>query len=448
MEKKEWTKTPFRGVEYRQHATRKHGVKFDRYYRLRFGAQGKMHTTSLGWASEGWTEEKAALKLKEYKANLKAAAGPGSLTEERAAEREANLRAKAEAAAAAEAARLEAEQLKRENVTVTDFWADQYYPQCKRDKAEKTARHEGQIFKNWIQPTLGGIPLRDVKPVDVERLKNSVLDAPPLVRSKNLDPETVAQRPKGRSPRTCEYVLAVTRQLFNRAVKLGVFEGENPVLSVKMPKVANERKRFLTHSEAEDLLTAMKGHSVQLHDICLLSLRAGLRAGEIFGLCWADVDFNRGTLLIRDPKGGPDRNAYMTPEVRDMLERQTRTGNAGSELVFKDANGNQIQEISHTFDRVVTSLGWNDGITDRRHKLVFHSLRHSFASQLVERGVHLHVVRELLGHSTLKMTERYSHVADGQARQAVQGLDVAAKAAKTAGKVIPFGQVKAAGGEG
>ncbi|TVQ96313.1 MAG: site-specific integrase [Desulfovibrionales bacterium] len=442
-----WFKTGHRGLEFKRHPSRKHGVKFDRYFRGRVQVEGKRKSIGLGWESEGVTETAAWLKLEAFRENMAKGAGPTTKAEERRAERDRVAREKAEVAAAAEAARLEAEKAKRENVTVTEFWNAHYFPQCKRDKAEKTARNEGQLFKNWIQPILGGIPLRNVKAADVERLKNSVLDAPPLVKSKDIPAEAVAQRPKGRSPRTCEYVLAVTRQLFNQAANLGIYDGKNPVSSVKKPKVANERKRFLTHTEAEELLAVVKDHSEQLHDICLLSLRAGLRAGEIFNLQWADVDFARGTLLVRDPKLRPDRTAYMTSEVRDMLKRQPRIGSAGGELVFKDTNGNQLQEISHTFDRVVTSLGLNDGITDRRHKLVFHSLRHSFASQLVEGGVHLHVVRELLGHSTLKMTERYSHVGTGQARRAVQGLDTAAQAAKTAGKVIPFGQTKAAGGD-
>jgi len=408
-----------------------------------------MHTTGLGWASGGWTEEKAALKLQEYKANLKTAAGPASLAEEKAAEREANERTKAEAEAAAEAASLEAERMKRENVTVSQFWTDHYFPQTQRDKAVMTAKTEEHLFRRWIQPTLGDIPLRDVKAADVVRLKNSVLDAPPLVKFKGLDPETIAQRPKGRSPRTCEYVLVVTQQLFNQASSLGILNGKNPVSLVKKPKVANERKRFLTHAEAEELLDVMKGHSEQMHDICLLSLRAGLRAGEIFNLCWADVDFNRENLLIRDTKGGRDRAAYLTPDLLAMLKSQPRTGGTGAEQIFKDKNGNKLKEVSRTFDRVVARLGWNDGLEDRRHKACFHSLRHSFASQLVEGGTNLHVVRELLGHSTLRMTERYAHVSPGLARRAVQRLDVAAEAAKTSAKVLPFDHSRAAvGSEG
>ena len=156
------------------------------------------------------------------------------------------------------------------------------------------------------------------------------------------------------------------------------------------------------------------------------------------------MDFDRDQFLVRG-KGGRDRHAYLTAEVKEMLKRQPRTENKPSEYVFKNNKGEKVKYVSHTFDRTIKKLGLNDGITDPRHKLTFHSLRHSFASQLVETGPPLSVVKELLGHSTLKMTERYSHVGPGLARRAIQNLHNAAKASRTQGKVIPF--ERAAGGE-
>ena len=435
MAKVKWEKTNFRGLEFYKHESRKHGVKFDRYFRGRFTVNKQTKAVGLGWASEGWDETKAYMKIQEYRENLKTGAGPTSPKEEEAAARKAAERERAEAEAAAMAAKLDAERLEREAVTVSTFWNDYYFPAAKVDKAFNTSRTEEAYFKKWIQPQIGNLPIKEVKPSDIERIKNALLNAPPKNGGKVTQKKT---SPVGRSPRLIEYVLAITRQIFNQAERLGFRQGDNPCRHVKKPKVANERKRFLTHAEADDLLTELKERTPQLHDLALLSLRTGLRAGEIFNLQWADVDFQREQMLVRDPKGGRNRHAYLTPEVIEMLKRQPRTENKPSELVFKSRKGGKVRAVSNAFGRTILKLGLNYGITDPRHKLTFHSLRHSFASQLVEAGISLPVVKELLGHATLKMTERYSHVGPGLARKAISSLDAAAKASRTQGKVIPF----------
>ena len=79
--------------------------------------------------------------------------------------------------------------------------------------------------------------------------------------------------------------------------------------------------------------------------------------------------------------------------------------------------------ISNSFARVVDEMGLNKGVKDVRQKVCFHSLRHSYASWLVEQGVDLYVVKELLGHSTLALTERYSHLANDTLQNAVKLLE-------------------------
>jgi site-specific recombinase XerD len=109
----------------------------------------------------------------------------------------------------------------------------------------------------------------------------------------------------------------------------------------------------------------------------------------------------------------------MTDRVAKMLQCLPKDG----ELIFLSREGKQIKEISNAFDRAVKELGLNDGIEDSRDKLVFHSLRHSFASRLVERGVDLYTVSKLMGHSSISMTERYSHLRPATLQAAVKTLE-------------------------
>jgi site-specific recombinase XerD len=92
-------------------------------------------------------------------------------------------------------------------------------------------------------------------------------------------------------------------------------------------------------------------------------------------------------------------------------------------LVFPDRNGNRIKHISKTFDEVVVTLGLNAGIDDDRLKCVFHSLRHTHASRLLESGADIYRVKELLGHANVTTTERYSHVTADRLRSAIKDME-------------------------
>jgi integrase len=152
--------------------------------------------------------------------------------------------------------------------------------------------------------------------------------------------------------------------------------------------------------------------------MALISLHCGLRAGEIFSLTWGDLDFENGTMFLRDTKKRRNRTAFMTQEVKKIL--QAKVPREKEDLVFPGRGGIKISSISDTFDRAVKALGFNTGITDRRHKVVFHTLRHTYASWLVESGVDLYTVKKLMGHSTIAMTERYSHLGNNTLQNAVK----------------------------
>ena len=209
---------------------------------------------------------------------------------------------------------------------------------------------------------------------------------------------------KKKAPRTIQYVFATFRQCWNMAKRDKIVDSESPSKEVALPKVNNERKRFLTNEEADALLDNLKGRSIQLHNIALVSLHCGLRASEIFRLKWQDIGLNRGDrgVITVHGKGNKDRPAFMTDEVKAIFE-SLESGSPDS-FVFADRNGKEIGKVSNAFDRAVSELGLNNGITDSLYKFTFHCLRHTFASWLVQNDESIYTLKELLGHSTIAVT--------------------------------------------
>mgnify|MGYP006286764095 FL=1 len=386
-----WRKSSHPGVYYREHPTRKHGVQKDKYFCIRYSVNGKRFQEGLGWASEKWNAERAVEELSKLRTAHRTGEGAYTMAERREQE---NARREAEEEAK--------KQREREAVTFGQFWKENYIIHAESNKTLGSIRTEKTYFKHWIEPEIGTKTFNSISPIDLERIKKNMLDA-------------------GRAPRSVQYCLAIIRQVFNYARTLNLFHGDSPTAKVKPPRFDNKRLRFLSHDEAEKLLKALKEKSQQLHDQALLSLHCGLRAGEIFKLTWDCVDLERETLTLKDTKSGRTRTAYLTPDTKKMLK--SRKIDSDSSFIFVDRrHKGQVKEVSNAFATVVDDLGMNDDLKDPRDKVCFHTLRHTFASWLVQNGTDLYTVKELMGHSTLAMTERYSHLGANTLRTAVNGL--------------------------
>jgi integrase len=158
-------------------------------------------------------------------------------------------------------------------------------------------------------------------------------------------------------------------------------------------------------------LAEVKRRSIDSWRIVQLSLYAGLRFGEIAALTWSDIDLERNTICIRNPKNGRTRHAYLTETLRATILEMEPGGK--SDLVFPDRSGQKRKAMSDAFDRAVAALKLNEGIDDPRQKIVFHSCRHSFASWLAEAGTPLQVIQKLLGHKTLSVAWNASESCSG-----------------------------------
>jgi len=422
-----WQKTQYPGVRFRVHDTRKHNGKLDRYFVIRYKRQGKSIEEPTGWASQGMNAQKSNEIRSGLVQNIRQGQRPQSLKEKREMEQ----------------ARRDAElaQAKKEEMEMYTFGelAEKYIEFANSSK--KSWKDDEQRYNTHLKPHLADLPLKDISPLHLERLKRE-LQKKKVVKIKKGKKITRVAQDYCLSPATVKHCLVLVRQMFNKAIAWGLFSGVNPVKKIKLPSPNNKRMRFLSHEEADKLLALLKDKSRQVHDEALLSIHCGLRFGEIAALVWADLDFQNEIIHIRDPKGNK-REAFMTPEVKEMFTFRLPESPKPNVLVFPDnKSGRKQKSVSRTFDDTVKDLKFNKDIEDRRDKVVFHSLRHSFASWLAIQGTPLYTIKELMGHKTLAMTERYAHLIPDHKRQAVKDLAGKFRQAQANRKVVTVGSTK------
>ena len=213
-------------------------------------------------------------------------------------------------------------------------------------------------------------------------------------------------------------VLSAAINLVNRDLEWSL---PNPVVGRKL-KEPEGRVRWLTYEEAEALLKAARQSKIAPHlaDFIAIALNTGMRKAEILSMEWNRVNLQEGVMHLegKHTKSGRRRSVPVNKLARDALIRRMSFRAEycpDSPWVFCNSTGERIQDVKTSFHTACRRAG----IEDFR----IHDLRHTCAAWLVTAGVPLSEVKELLGHSTVTMTERYAHLAPFKVQEAVSRLE-------------------------
>jgi site-specific recombinase XerD len=209
------------------------------------------------------------------------------------------------------------------------------------------------------------------------------------------------------SPATCNRFRALLSLTYRLAIRSGKVK-ENPARLVKHRLEDNARIRFLSDEEEIALRKAIEAQCPEHLPELELALHTGMRVSEQYGLTWADVSFARRVLTIQRSKNGSARHVPLNQSAMRALEAmRERTGGTG--FVCGETPGPRRWFEPVIKGAKITGFSW-------------HCLRHTFASRLVMAGVDIRTVQELLGHKTIAMTVRYSHLAPKHMLAAVEKL--------------------------
>jgi len=275
------------------------------------------------------------------------------------------------------------------------------------NKPSERARKES-ILRVHLVPFFGNRRLDAISPLLIERFKAEQLQ-------------------EGLKASTINSQLIVLQKLLRTAVEWGHFERRDDVWRIRRLPTDERQFDWLRPDEAGLLLRAAKEMSAKWYTFFFVALRTGMRRGEILALHWDEVDFERRRITVRytnwqgrlgSPKSGRIRVVPMTGDLAEALHAWRSTGVGTSPLVFPNRRGdltNWHSGAGRALDRALERAGL-------RH-IRLHDLRHSFASHLVLKRCSLREVQILMGHHSIRMTERYAHITDDRLASAIDVLD-------------------------
>lgn len=244
-------------------------------------------------------------------------------------------------------------------------------------------------FDNYIKTFFGAKEPKDLCPLDIDRLRIKLS--------------------KTKKPGTVKNVLELIRRLINFGIKKNLCAGPNFI--IEMPQVNNIKTEDLTPDQLVALLKAIdKEKNIQAANFMKMVLYTGMRRGELFRLKWEDIDFEKGFIHIKNPKGGKDQVIPLNDPARKLLSGHLKSK---SPFVFPGRKGRQRTDIKKQVNRIRDAAGLPKDFR------ALHGLRHVYASMLASSGkVDLYTLQRLLTHKSSAMTQRYAHLRDETLQEA------------------------------
>ena len=277
-----------------------------------------------------------------------------------------------------------AQQAEAGKMTIKRLWAE-----YKTNKADSKAINtdEGR-YEKYLQPSFGDKEPHEIIRLDVDRLRMKLL--------KTLKPQTV------------KHVMGLLKRIVHYGAARQLCQNLN--FEIEAVKVDNQKTEDLNPEQLKKLLEEIgKSQDIEAAAIMKLALFTGMRRGEMFKLKWNDVDFQRGFINIRNPKGGVSQKIPLNEQARQVLENHPRT----AENVFVRPDGEPFTDIRRRVNPIKEAAGIPGDFR------ALHGLRHTYASMLASSGkVDLYTLQKLLTHKSPVMTQRYAHLRDEALRNA------------------------------
>lgn len=268
-----------------------------------------------------------------------------------------------------------------------------------RASRKRSIKDDESIIRRHLRPSFGSFKLREIGTAQVDRF--------------------VSER-TALNKKTVHNHLTLLRSMLNVAVDLGWLSVAPRFKKPSVRAFSRDFRYLRSQAEIRRFLDAARLEGEMTYALYATAVFSGMRAGELAGLHWADVDFGTRLITVQRSFNGPTKadDVRYVPLLDCLLPvlRQWRLSHPG-QLVFANRDGGMLRESGRIFQevlhRVLQHAGMPSVKTDGRvrHHIRFHDLRHTFASAWMMSGGDLFKLQRILGHKDTAMTQRYAHLA-------------------------------------
>lgn len=277
-------------------------------------------------------------------------------------------------------------------MTYAEFYEKHYLPWCHKRHLTNIDEYFLRVIPEWFKK----LRLNQISTKEVELLQSHFIQ-------------------KDYSTATCNRYTGIIKASFSKACDWNLISEQRlkNIRKVKLLKGETRRLRYLFKEEIDRLLSYCDQH---LYPIVFTALHTGMRKGEILNLKWSQIDLKNELILLDKTKNFERREIPMSNSLKALFRQLHSQRRLNTDYVFVNPDtGRRYNDLKRSFSTACRKAGIQD--------FHFHDLRHTFASHLVMSGADLKTVQELLGHKSLTMTLRYSHLSQAHKKEALKALE-------------------------
>ena len=231
-----------------------------------------------------------------------------------------------------------------------------------------------------------------------------------------------ALKTKGKSPNTINGIITLLKAVINHSIKERDMTIVNPCIGIKQIETDDRRERYLSLDEVKRLIDEVQDNEILYH-FTKMALMTGARLESVLHIQKKDINLNANSVTIHDLKSGGTYTGFYDDAYKTEIKEHIKHLKANDYLVGGSSTKTATRTIQRHLKPILDRL-FNEGldVRDAKNRVVIHTLRHTFASQLAIAGVPILTIKNLMNHADIAQTMRYAKLAPDQGAEAVKGL--------------------------